>query len=599
MAVDYKSFDFQIYEYLIRLDQLLAQAKGLPEAEGWRKRIEEERERIRTRRFRVAVVGEFRKGKTSFINALLGREILPVDALPTTATINRITFGAVPRASLHYRDGQVQEVDIAELASYVTKLTQESAGYAARIEEAVVEYPSVFCQNYVDLIDTPGMNDEEQMNAVTVAQLEKIDLAIVAVSATTPFSDTESSFVARLVESPEICQIILVITKIDQIREREREKLLDYMTGRVCSKVEEKLRSRHEEDDDIMAKYRRIFGDLQVFGVCALDALEAREYNDEALLARSGFQELNERLPQLILASQNNSAIIKAVGTVRAVSGECLRRLEGAGEALAQKRKTLLARREEFASLAYSLADSCLDEARVQIFERINGLPAKAAEVKRGFIGALTQVRSPDRGLISQALCEQAGAAAGDVNSCIRKELLPALNQLCLDEAAKGLGRLSGQLFSLIKEGEAFAQARELLVSLAGDGTIFLPMEAGKVFAWDENFPVPAADRLLDRNLIEQIDERVKRALEKYTAEKRRAAAGWLDAMTGRIQDRIEEIVVEVFQAAGRQEKEWEQEAAWLDESGIEERLNHLREENDLLEQRFYTQLYGNGKEDK
>ena len=235
MAVDYKSFDFQIYEYLIRLDQLLAQAKGLPEAEGWRKRIEEERERIRTRRFRVAVVGEFRKGKTSFINALLGREILPVDALPTTATINRITFGAVPRASLHYRDGQVQEVDIAELASYVTKLTQESAGYAARIAEAVVEYPSVFCQNYVDLID------EEQMNAVTVAQLEKIDLAIVAVSATTPFSDTESSFVARLVESPEICQIILVITKIDQIREKERQKLLDYMTGRVCVKVEEKL----------------------------------------------------------------------------------------------------------------------------------------------------------------------------------------------------------------------------------------------------------------------------------------------------------------------------------------------------------------------
>ena len=199
-----------------------------------------------------------------------------MDALPTTATINRITFGAVPRASLHYRDGQVQEVDIAELASYVTKLTQESAGYAARIAEAVVEYPSVFCQNYVDLIDTPGMNDEEQMNAVTVAQLEKIDLAIVAVSATTPFSDTESSFVARLVESPEICQIILVITKIDQIREKERQKLLDYMTGRVCVKVEEKLRGRYEEDDEIMAKFRRTFGDLQVFGVCALDALEAR-----------------------------------------------------------------------------------------------------------------------------------------------------------------------------------------------------------------------------------------------------------------------------------------------------------------------------------
>lgn len=112
MAVDYKSYDFQIYEYLIRLRQALEQAVPCREREALLAKVAKEQERIKTRRFRVAVVGEFKRGKSSFINALLGQAVLPVDASPTTATINRITYGAVPRAYLCYKDGSTQEVEI-------------------------------------------------------------------------------------------------------------------------------------------------------------------------------------------------------------------------------------------------------------------------------------------------------------------------------------------------------------------------------------------------------------------------------------------------------------------------------------------------------
>ena len=100
MAVDYQYYEFRAFEYLIRLGQLWEGMEELPGVKKILQKLQEEQALIRSRKFRVAVVGEFRRGKTTFINALLGKEILPVDALPTTATLNRITYGSLPKAYL-------------------------------------------------------------------------------------------------------------------------------------------------------------------------------------------------------------------------------------------------------------------------------------------------------------------------------------------------------------------------------------------------------------------------------------------------------------------------------------------------------------------
>lgn len=321
MAIDYQYYEFQSYEYLVRLGQLWEGMEELTGVQELLAQIRKEQELIRTRKFRVAVVGEFRRGKSTFVNALLGREILPTDALPTTATLNRITYGAVPKAYLCYRDGRREDVRIEELSRYVTKLTRESENAAAQIEEAVVEYPSIFCQNHVDLIDTPGMNDDMAMNDVTLSQLEHIDLAVVTLSPGSPFSETESRFMAKLLESEEICQIIVVVTKIDEIRgEEQRKKFLAYLSSQIPEKTYARLQETHGENEPVFEKFRRILKEPILFGVCSLDALEARQYGDEELLERSGFAGLNSRLPQIILASQNNNTVLRAVHTVRKIA---------------------------------------------------------------------------------------------------------------------------------------------------------------------------------------------------------------------------------------------------------------------------------------
>ena len=312
MAVNYKKYELRCYEFVRRFEALLRTNSGRDELQRWLKDTQRLCETLESRRFRVAVVGEFNRGKTSFVNALLGKEILPADLMPATAAINRITYGDTPSAYIALKNGQRKSVGIAELAEYITKLSASSTENARRIDEAVVQFPSLFCRNGVDLIDTPGMNDEEAMNQVTVSRLEDIDLAIIAVDASMPFSMTECAFTVQLLESPQVCQIVLVVTKIDTIPRREQQKLVDFMANRVREDVKRLLEQSRSPGGPIMQKYHAIFDNLYIFAVSSLDALDALARNDMELFEKSGFRRLNDELPQIIMSSQNNNVILNS-----------------------------------------------------------------------------------------------------------------------------------------------------------------------------------------------------------------------------------------------------------------------------------------------
>ncbi len=96
----------QLHEIARRLGQDISLAQ-----------IEETLKRIENHSFSVAVVGEFKRGKSTFINALLGKEILPADIAPTSATLNRVTHGLRPRVQVIFRDDRVEEVPIDQMAA--------------------------------------------------------------------------------------------------------------------------------------------------------------------------------------------------------------------------------------------------------------------------------------------------------------------------------------------------------------------------------------------------------------------------------------------------------------------------------------------------
>ena len=132
------------------------------------KRIDGMLENLKSRQYIVGVVGEFNRGKSSLINALLGSNILPADIIPTTATVNRVIYSDSEYVRIVMRDGHIEEnIPISELKSRVTKITKDSESAAELVKEAVIGYPTVLCQNNVSILDTPGLNESPAMDELT------------------------------------------------------------------------------------------------------------------------------------------------------------------------------------------------------------------------------------------------------------------------------------------------------------------------------------------------------------------------------------------------------------------------------------------------
>lgn len=329
MAWNYLSYTLQIHDYLMELKRLMQPYMESQQISAWIAEIDRLNEKLEHMSFQVAVVGEFKRGKSSFINALLRKQILPADVIPATATINRITYGNEPASYISWKDGRPEEkIEIEQLADYITKLTDSSAMQAKNIKEAVVRYPCRFCENNVDLIDTPGMNDDDAMNNVTIRELSNIDLAIVTLDPNAPVSNTEVHFIAQLVESDQICQIVFVASKMDTVPAMYRERLLKLIRERLQKHVRQVLLETHDENDPVMEKYAEIFTEPVIFPVSNTQALYAYEMGDQQALEESGFQRLNEELLPLIIRTQHSAAVMTPLNTIVRISGEFIQLLQ-------------------------------------------------------------------------------------------------------------------------------------------------------------------------------------------------------------------------------------------------------------------------------
>lgn len=337
------------------MEELLGEAQGdIPKK--LRTDIQTFQSDFARRKFRIAVVGEFNRGKSSLLNVLLGQQILPEGVVATTATINRITYGTQPRACIRYKDPVVPGTEVAldELAKYVTKLTEESQTAAEAIDEVVIEYPSLLGLTNVDFLDTPGMNDDLDMNERTIGRLEQADMAIVALHPSFPYSDTENQFVLSLLEKPCIGQILFVCTHMDQMDEEEhqQERILAFLRQRIPENLAKALEEKYPAEDRIFEKYHRIFDEVKLFGVSSTTAMKALKLNSTVLYQQSGFAELMQELPRLITSSRDRLILADGTARICALCQGCriyLRALPGpAAQAMALFEKKVTAAANNF-----------------------------------------------------------------------------------------------------------------------------------------------------------------------------------------------------------------------------------------------------------
>jgi len=200
----------------------LLQLAELAEEVGAEHIVEEARElaaRVSEGRFYVACVGQFKRGKSTLLNALVGCAVLPAGYVPVTAVPTVIRFGDQPHARVRMRDGSWRDIAVSDLSEYVTE--ERNPENIKAVEGAEVFVPSPLLSSGMCFVDTPGLGSVFTGNtATTQAFIPHIDAALVVVGADPPIAGEELALVEAMGRQVE--DLILVINKADRTSDPER-----------------------------------------------------------------------------------------------------------------------------------------------------------------------------------------------------------------------------------------------------------------------------------------------------------------------------------------------------------------------------------------
>lgn len=341
---DYRAMVAQVSASLQELEQLCRELS----LEENRRELEKCRVKLSGHTFSVGVMGEFKRGKSTVINALLGKEIMPANIFPCSATLNRVTYDLNPRVVLQLLDGSTQQIPVEALSDYVTKLTNEAESRAAQVQEAVVYYPCRFCQNGVDIVDTPGLNDDAQMDQISENIIPRLDAVIMVLTPDNPFSVSEAEFVRSKLVTGNLSRLIFLVNKIDQIRKRsDRPRVVEAIRQKIRTSVLEKAAQVYGEDSAEYQAAARKLGQIRIFPLSALDALDGRLEDDSDLLEESGAPEFEAALTKMLTQERGALTLSVPLNAIARIAPEVLQAAQSRKNAMELTVQEFSRRQEE------------------------------------------------------------------------------------------------------------------------------------------------------------------------------------------------------------------------------------------------------------
>jgi GTP-binding protein EngB required for normal cell division len=170
-------------------------------------------DRLAEGRFFVACVGQFKRGKSTLLNALIGQPLLPTGVVPVTSAVTVLRYGPSLTTRVQLLDGTIRPIDTASIADYVTET--RNPGNAKGVAAVEVSVPSRLLETGLCLVDTPGLGSVFAANAdVTRAFAPQIDAALVVIGADPPISADELALVEEM--GSRLDALLIVVNKADK-----------------------------------------------------------------------------------------------------------------------------------------------------------------------------------------------------------------------------------------------------------------------------------------------------------------------------------------------------------------------------------------------
>lgn len=250
-------------------------------------------QKVKNDTFKIQVVGTFSRGKSTVINSLLGEEVLPAYALPTTAVINEVKYGEKKEAILHFRNplpevlpsslspkamehmkkygmkdipplhinyDKIEEFVVIHMGEDPQEMLMESP-----YEKVELFWPLPMLKEGVEIIDSPGLNETTTRARVTINYLSKADAILFVLAADQLCSMDEMEFIKNNLYAYGFTDSFFVVNRFDLIRPQEKERVKQFAELRL-----------------------REFTTNPIYYISAQDALNGTIADDHNLVASSG-----------------------------------------------------------------------------------------------------------------------------------------------------------------------------------------------------------------------------------------------------------------------------------------------------------------------
>jgi small GTP-binding protein len=196
-----------------------------------RESIEGLRRRLAGQRLRVLVAGEAKRGKSTLVNALLGRAVLPAGVTPLTALATTVRYGAREGVTVVLPGGLAQECPLSALDDLVTE--RGNPGNEKNLSSVTVLVDAPLLARGVELVDTPGTGSVYGHNTIEAqAALKTMDAAVFVLTADPPVSASERELIAE-VASLSVTMFV-VLNKADHLSADELGEVVDFTADVVA-----------------------------------------------------------------------------------------------------------------------------------------------------------------------------------------------------------------------------------------------------------------------------------------------------------------------------------------------------------------------------
>lgn len=497
----------------------------------------------------VAVLGQFKAGKSSFLNSLIGAEVVPVNVLPATAVVTRIGYGPADRALVHLLSGKTVEIPVGELVEFVAE--QGNPGNQKQVSLVDVELCSLEAYRGIRFVDTPGLGSAHAHNTrASLEWLPRVGGALLAVSVSHPVSEHDLKLLAEV--SRHTPEIAILLTKADLVSDAQLDAVVEFTQRQVAQhtgrelpvlpySVAPSLGAMREEvrrflHDRIVARREETFGGIVEHKVRALSD-GCRSYLELALAAAEAVEGAREEL-RAVLAREK--------GDMESVRGEV------AGFLRDLKSRVRTAAGEKFHGHHVEVTRR-LEEA---LQSAASGWTGTLAETTRKFQEWLAQALEAE---LSSVSANGEGYLAGFLHKA--RASLNRTVRAFQDRLAKEIERALGIAFegALFDAGIAEPKRPDIRVGKTFDTNVEL--------LWFL-VPMPLVRRAVNRHFLALLPWEVEKNLARLAGQWADAASASIDELARQALEFMEREVATIERLVGRGDDRRERIRAGLAELG-------------------------------